>query len=204
MKELVTNLHILLLAYLIGSIPFGFLLGKFNGIDIRRYGSGNIGATNLTRLLGRDWGMACFFLDFLKGVLPVIIAARAAGGFTLLAVVAAGLAICGHIWPIFLRFKGGKGVATSLGALIALAPWAVVIAMATWFLVFKLTRYVSVASIAATVMLPLGDYLRIRIFSMPLVKSRLILLIFLAALIIWRHRTNMKRLLQGKEHRFKR
>ncbi len=201
MNDFLTAIGVLTMAYIVGSIPFGFLIGKLKGIDIRKHGSGNIGATNLTRQLGREWGIFCFSMDFLKGLAPVLVARRTGGDeFTL--VLAGMLAIIGHIWPVFLKFKGGKGVATSLGALLALTPAAVLIAMAAWFVTFKVSRYVSLASIVAVIMLPLGDYAYVHAFSRPAAPVRWVMLMALAVLIIWRHRTNIARLRRGEEHRF--
>ena len=186
-------------SYAIGSIPFGLLIGKFNRIDIRQRGSGNIGATNITRTLGRDWGIACFFLDFCKGLVPVLVARQAVPDWGATpAILAAAAAIAGHIWPVYLRFKGGKGMATSLGALIALAPFHVLICAAIWYLVFLLSRYVSLASIIAALALPLASFLfRTRV-------ETTVLLAVIAALIIYRHRSNIIRLLEGTENRFER
>lgn len=186
-------------AYLVGSIPFGFLLGKLNGVDIRNLGSGNIGATNLTRTLGRDWGAACFLLDFLKGLLPVLLLPRVlTGGGEVLPVLAGAAAVVGHMFPIYLKFKGGKGVSTSVGALLALAFWSVIAGVAIWIAVFYLTRYVSLASLAAAVAMPV-----VALFLPGEDAWTRILLVVLAALIILRHRTNIVRLAQGTENRFK-
>ncbi|MFO7821993.1 MAG: glycerol-3-phosphate 1-O-acyltransferase PlsY [Lentisphaeria bacterium] len=190
---------VLLVSYVVGSIPFGLIIGKLNGVDIRKRGSGNVGSTNITRTIGRDWGMACFALDFCKGLAPVILARNAVSGMgTMPAILAAAAAIAGHIWPIFLNFKGGKGVSTSLGALIALAPFHVIICATAWYLVFRLTRYVSVASIVAALVLPLASLI------LATQVETIILLIVVAALIIFRHRSNIVRLLEGTENRFER
>ena len=186
------------LAYLIGSVPCGFLLGKANGVDIRKVGSGNIGATNVTRMLGRDWGAACFVLDFLKGLLPVVLLPRLFADGALLPVLAGAGTVVGHMFPLYLKFKGGKGVSTSVGVLLALAFWSVVVGVIIWVVVFYSTRYVSLASLAAAL-------------SMPVVALVLpgesgwtrLLLVVLAVLIVVRHRTNIVRLYQGTEHRFK-
>jgi len=193
-------------AYLCGSIPFGYLLGRIKGIDIRKKGSGNIGATNLTRVLGRPWGVACFILDFLKGLVPVLIIPWLyTHSHPLLPVAVAGAAIAGHIWPVFLWFRGGKGVATSLGALVAVhpqsTPLAVLAAAVTWGIVFLFTRYVSVASLAAAVALPVTAAV------IMLANGRfnwvvLGLLAAVAVVLILRHRSNIRRLRQGSELRF--
>ena len=130
------------MSYLIGSIPFGYLIGRFNGLDIRRHGSRNIGATNVRRVLGRDWGVVCFILDFLKGLLPVILFGQFLGAQTAVGVgwgemFAVAGTIGGHIFPFTLNFKGGKGVATSLGAILAVAFWPVLIELSSGILRLK-------------------------------------------------------------------
>jgi len=195
--------------YALGSIPWGLLIGRCRGLDIRQHGSGNIGATNVRRVLGRDWGILCFVLDFLKGLLPVVVALalvqRLGAGMEYLPIFAAGAAVAGHVWPCTLGFRGGKGVATTIGALIVLAPVAVVVALISWCLAFLITRYVSIASLSAAVMLPvsgLAEYV-IRGGARP-PRTVLLLLVALAVVIIVRHRGNLARLRQGSEHRFAR
>ena len=141
-------------AFLIGGIPFGFIIGKLNGKDIRKEGSCNIGATNVTRVVGKWWGKLCFLLDFLKGALPVTAALLCSKGedtLGILPAVTAFLVVAGHIWPVYLKFKGGKGVATAAGAFLPLSWAALVTALIVWVLVFLTTRYVSLASISAAV-----------------------------------------------------
>ena len=151
-------------AYLIGAIPFGLLIGFLNGKDVRKEGSCNIGATNVTRVVGKWWGKLCFLCDFLKGFLPVILTMRlldpGSGWLTALAAVAAML---GHVFPVYLGFKGGKGVSTAAGAALALCPLAVVIAGAVWVIVFFLSRYVSLASLAAALALPVSASFLLRV-----------------------------------------
>ncbi len=200
------GLFAVLLAYGVGSIPWGFLIGKFNGMDIRRYGSRNIGATNVRRVLGRDWGIMCFVLDFLKGLLPVLFACWLDGGDSTshgyIPILAAAATVAGHIWPFTLKFKGGKGVATTIGALLALAPWPILITLLTWCAVFYLSRYVSLASLSAALMLPCSAVV-IRLFRGTLPSwPTIVLLAALAALIIVRHRSNLIRLWQKTEYRF--
>ena len=194
-----------LLAYLLVAIPCGYLVARARGMDIRTVGSGNIGATNVFRSVGKGWGVLTFFCDALKGFIPAglfpILAERLfgfAGGPTL-AVCCAVLAIAGHNWPVYLGFKGGKGIATSLGALIGMAPAAAGLGALGWIILFLATRYVSVASIAAAgsvgiagwlLYYPRGDLL------LPLALT------LLCALAIWRHKANIRRLLNGTEHRF--
>ena len=170
---------VVIVSYLIGSIPFGFLIGKLRGIDIRRQGSGNIGATNVTRVVGPLYGKLCFFLDFLKGVLP------------------SGTAL-------FLKFKGGKGISTAAGAILPLSPWAVLIGFASWVVVFKASGYVSLASITAAVVLPASAVL-LRLFHLSGASpAAIILFLLLGVLAILKHTSNIKRLLNGTENRFSR
>ena len=190
-------------AYLIGSIPFGLLIGKLNGKDIRKEGSCNIGATNVTRVVGKWWGKLCFLCDFLKGLLPALLTLlylENGGGW--LTAAAAVAAVLGHVFPIYLGFKGGKGVSTAAGAAMALCPLAVVIAGAVWAAVFFLSRYVSLASLAAALALPvsawlLGYFQVVRFFP----PFGFVMILF-AVLAFWRHRSNIVRLLNGTESRF--
>ena len=197
-----------LAAYLLGSIPFGYLVARWRGVDIRRHGSGNIGATNVFRVVGKGWGILTFILDFAKGFVPAFLFPWCARRLALpvngdaLAVAGACLAVAGHNWPVFLRFKGGKGVATSAGALLGIAPAAVGIGLAVWLLAFVLSRYVSVASIltaAAAAMSAWWLYFR---QDDPDTWLRPGALTLMAAVIIARHKGNIQRLCQGTEHRF--
>jgi glycerol-3-phosphate acyltransferase PlsY len=196
------------LAYLIGAVPFGYLIGRMNGIDIRRHGSGNIGATNVTRVLGRRWGIPCFILDFLKGALPVLAAlVLSRRGAPVPEWTAAGVAaatVAGHVWTVFMGFRGGKGVATSIGALLPLAPAAVLLAAATWCMVYVGTRVVSLASLAAAVVLPVAALAVNRWWPRGAVPAATVgLLAALAILIVVRHRDNIARLRRGTEHGFR-
>ncbi|MBI4583484.1 MAG: glycerol-3-phosphate 1-O-acyltransferase PlsY [Planctomycetes bacterium] len=197
-------------SYLLGAIPFALLLGKLKGLDLRAVGSGNIGATNLTRTAGKPWGYTAFLLDFLKGLLPVL-AARwllSSSGASpaippLHAQVLSGLAaVLGHIFPVYLRFRGGKGVATSFGVISGLLWMAALCAAAAWLGIYLASRIVSIASIAAAVCFPLATLLLY--WSRP--REELIPLAILSscisALILIRHRSNIQRLLTGKEHKF--
>ena len=196
----------LVMGYFVGSTPFGLLIGKFNGIDIRRHGSGNIGATNVSRLLGKSWGGFCFVLDVLKGLVPVLLTI----GFTdagqplraWAPSLAAGGAVAGHVWPWWLRFRGGKGVSTTIGAVAGLAPWPVLLAIVGWGLVFRLTGYVSLASLGAAAILPVSALVISLWVPVPL--PTIILLVLLCVLIVVRHRSNIARLRTGQEYRFER
>ena len=203
----VSSLVVFVLSYLVGSIPWGFVIGRIKGLDIRSHGSGNIGATNVRRVLGRDWGLACLVLDFLKGLLPVLLIGAKLGVALSLApesgrILAAAGAVAGHVWPVWLGFKGGKGVATTIGALLAVSWLAVLIGVATWLIVYYSTRYVSLASICAAVMLPVGHVIAALVCQAAVFTSSLGLLVLLAALIIVRHRSNIQRLRAGTEYRF--
>ncbi len=165
------NFAILILAaYLLGSVPFGLLIAKAYGKDLRSIGSGNIGATNLSRALGRKWGCACFFLDAAKGLVPMLIAARLRSVEPSVAELALTLAvgcaaIIGHVFPVYINFKGGKGVATSFGVALGLWPYFTVcslVSFAVWIAVLLAWRYVSLASIIASLTFPafLSEYQR--------------------------------------------
>ncbi len=205
----ITLIAAVLTAYLIGSIPFGFIIGQCHGLDIRKEGSGNIGATNVTRVIGPWWGKFCFLLDFLKGFVPVGIAALlvrqevSADPLHLLAPLAALAVVFGHIFPVYLKFKGGKGIATAAGAIFPLCPSAVICGLLTWVILFLLTRYVSVASIAAAVVLPLTAVLLfvLKVPGAPDIVS-VVLFILLGILAIVKHKSNIVRLLNGTENRF--
>jgi acyl-phosphate glycerol 3-phosphate acyltransferase len=197
----------LLGAYLIGSIPFGYLVARSRGVDILRHGSGNIGATNVGRVLGKRCGILVFLLDFAKGALPVAAAAWIGESLdsTLPAgslAVAAGLAaFLGHLFPIYLRFRGGKGVATGAGVVAMLLPIPAAGAFLSWVAVLCLTRYVSLASLAAVSIL---CGLRLTLTAEPFAPAQRMLTGFCfaaAALVFVRHRGNIDRLLHGTENR---
>ncbi len=194
-------------AYLLGSLPTGFLLGKAKGIDIRTIGSGNIGATNVFRALGKTAGLLVLLVDAAKGFLACWLLAAAAASFLhahpdsagvsreWLAIVAGVSAILGHNYTCWLRFKGGKGVATTAGVLLALFPKAFLIGLGVWLLVFALSRYVSLASIVAALVLPFAVWLCGAGASLTAVAA------LLGALAIYKHRTNIQRLCHGTEPR---
>src|SRR5262245_51305778 len=197
-------------SYLLGSIPFGYLAGRIAGIDIRKCGSSNVGATNVIRALGKVYGYPVFAADFLKGFgavkLSLLIATRVQSEWNspeIFGILAAISSVIGHSFPIWLRFKGGKGVATSAGALFGLAPIAALLGAAIWMLTFWFTRYVSVASIAAAAALPFSILITTWL-SRTAGKSLFYLSACLAAVVIWRHRSNLSRLMRGTEPRFTR
>jgi acyl phosphate:glycerol-3-phosphate acyltransferase len=195
-----------IISYLIGSIPAGYLVGRLVGVDIRRIGSGNIGATNVLRALGKPYGYAVFLFDFFKGVaavqLSTLLAYRAHSDRELVGIMAGILCVIGHTYPIWLGFRGGKGVATSAGVLFGLMPIAALLVMIVWLVIFQITKYVSVASIGAAVALPLTALLMVslRRTGMALVYFSICLMV----VIIWRHRSNLARLRKGTEQSFKR
>ncbi len=190
-------------AYLAGSVPFGFLVARARGIDIRRAGSGNIGATNVTRCVGRPWGLLTFACDFLKGLLPALLLPAAAGlgaQAQEARLLAGALAIAGHNWPVFLGFRGGKGVATSAGALVAIAPPAVAAGVVVWAAVFGLSRYVSLASIMAALTVGALSWWPAAVRGARGLLTPLALSL-LAVLVVVRHHANIRRLLNGTEPR---
>jgi len=196
-----------LLAYLVGGVPFGYLVARWRGVDILRQGSGNIGATNVGRILGRRFGILVFCLDFAKGALPVVATQRLAAALgetpQVLGAVAGLAAFLGHLFPVYLRFRGGKGVATGAGVVAVLVPIPTALALLTWVAAVCATRYVSVASLAAAVVLCVG---RLVLIPTPLAGENLIITVvclLAAALVFERHRANIGRLLRGEENRLK-
>ena len=208
-KNYIIYATIFLIAYLIGSIPWAFILGKLKGMDIRKHGSGNVGATNARRVLGKKIGILCFFLDFLKGFLPVasilflckknILSISSDYAF----IIVAFAVIAGHIWPIYLKFKGGKGVSTMAGILLATAPLSLLIGGAIWAIIFYTSRYVSLASILAAITLPISAFLLSKYERYKLSDTMLAVLLGLALLIVIKHKSNILRLIKGTENRFK-
>jgi glycerol-3-phosphate acyltransferase PlsY len=206
---MITLAVILVGSYLLGSVPFGYLVSRFAGIDIRKVGSGNVGATNVVRVLGKRFGYPVFALDVLKGFGAVQISMQMASGGAsgwnspeIFGIGAAISCVIGHSYPVWLNFKGGKGVATSAGALFALTPIAAAIGVAIWIVMFCVTRYVSVASVIAATVLPFV----ILAISWRSEMSNAIFFfsVCVAAIVIWRHRSNLSRLKRGIEPRFNR
>lgn len=221
-----------LIAFLLGSIPFGLIIARLKGIDIRQHGSGNIGATNVLRVVGKKYGITCLLLDALKGFIPVAIAINliqisgrpvqiplaSLDGWALkfpaadamkvqgIQILTALLAILGHNYSPWVGFKGGKGIATSAGVLLGLMPFGVIVLIVIWLLLFLTSRYVSVASIGAAAALPLvtlyGSWSHGRIQDGTWNKPLFIFSVVIAALAIWKHRANIQRLMNGTENRF--
>ena len=196
-------------AYFLGSIPWGYLAGRCNGVDLRNEGSGSTGATNALRVLGKKWGYAVFALDAFKGWLAVMV------GFALAlwwyhapesvvinsGVVSAIFAVIGHSYPVWLGFKGGKGIASSAGIMLALFPWPVfAFGLFVWLVLFYSTRYVSIASLGAAVALPTASGTLMLLGQCDMVRTSIAGVMGLLA--IWRHKSNIQRLLAGTEKRF--
>ena len=196
-------------AYLLGSIPFGLLIAKAHGKDLRSIGSGNIGATNVSRALGRKWAYICFVLDVLKGMVPmlaIMFIAKPEGVILLLLWLAVGCtAILGHIFPIYVKFKGGKGVATSFGVALGLWPYYTICAMfaiVIWVVFVLVWRYVSLASICASISFPFVLLLAIILrpgWNFISLWPLLIAATAIPLMVIVRHRENIKRLIAGTE-----
>lgn len=207
---MLTFAPVALIAYFLGSIPSGYIAGRIAGVDVRKVGSGNVGATNVTRVLGKRFGYPVFVVDFAKGLASVAVAvmiAQAAQStpkvVDLCGAVAAIFSVIGHSYPIWLGFKGGKGVATSLGSLFGLHWISAAIVGVVWIVAFQLTRYVSLSSIIAAIALPVtvATMLFLKQLQTPVL---LYFTLCLAAIIVLRHRSNLSRLLKGTEPRFAR
>jgi len=191
-------------AYLLGSIPSGYLIGRLKGVDLRTAGSGNIGATNTVRVLGRKWGSVVFAMDMLKGSLAILLALTLSQNTprpVVFGVLAAACAMLGHVFPVWLGFKGGKGIATSAGIMITLFPPVVFLAgLIVWLALFFSTRYVSVASIGASITLPAASGVLVLLGKCDPILFVVAFLMCLLALA--RHRSNIERLMAGTEKRF--
>ena len=199
------KLLFVLIAYLLGAIPFGYLLVRFvftEGEDIREVGSGGIGATNVTRRAGRTAGLLTYVFDVLKGVLAVVLMRQVADDDYLWIGAAAVAAIIGHIFPVFLKFRGGKGVATGVGVYLALAPYSVLATLVLWLLIVYLWRYVSLGSIIATAAVPLWTLLFYGwLTPHPHIVALLVIGLLGCALIVAKHSENISRLLNGTENK---
>ena len=199
----------ILTAYLSGSIPSGVWISRMvRGIDIRQHGSGNPGAANVARVVGAPWGVTVGLFDVLKGFAPVFwlgpIASASSGlGLGDVRLLLGAAAVLGHLLPVFARFKGGKGVLTGMGVMIALMPLEVAIAAAVWAAVFAISRTVSLGSLTAALALVVVVFARRFIFHVPIANSLIVATLLLAILLFWTHRSNISRLKQGGESRFK-
>ena len=207
---------IIILSYLIGSIPTSLIVSRAaKGIDIREHGSGNAGGTNVMRVLGWKHGLLVILLDAFKGVLAVIVVARLHYGsmpfenatpfddFTLVQIIAGISAVIGHIWTVFAGFKGGKGIATALGMLLMIVTVDMLIAIGVFILVVTFSRYVSLASLAGAIAVPLTLIVRENVFNVdiPNYNTLLPFLILVSLLVIFTHRKNVVRLLNGNENK---
>ncbi len=188
---------IAVLSFFSGSIPFGYIIGRLKGVDVRKHGSGNIGATNVSRVLGKKWGAFVLFLDALKGAVPVLMVKLL--GYPLEYQVLAGfLAILGHCFSPFMKFKGGKGVATGLGVFLVISPLATLLAFAVFLAVFFTTRYVSLSSIMAALSFPII----FKVIENP--SPSVSLFLFLTAFtVVAKHHQNIGRLLKGEEKKYR-
>lgn len=185
-------------SYLLGAIPTSYLMVRLvRGQDLRKLGSGNLGATNLYRVLGWRYAVPAGLFDMLKGAVPVLVFGPRAGGSELVPLLLGVTAVIGHVFSVFVGMRGGKGVATGAGVVLGLAPWAFLVALITWAVLVRLTGYVSLGSVVAAVVMPAALYL-----VYPERRQLLWLFIALAALIVLLHRGNIRRLLDGTEHRF--
>jgi glycerol-3-phosphate acyltransferase PlsY len=207
---------IIMLSYLVGSIPTSIIVSKLTkGIDIRDFGSGNAGGTNVMRVLGWKQGVFVIILDALKGVLAVIVIARLHYGsmpftnltpfddFTLIQIIAGIAAVIGHIWTVFAGFKGGKGIATALGMLLMITTVDMLIAVGVFILVVSVSRYVSLGSIIGAIAVPLTLIVRENVFNVkiPNYGTLLPFVILVSLIVIFTHRKNMARLIIGNEHK---
>jgi len=197
-----------MVGYLLGSIPFGVLVAKRMGLDIYSVGSGNPGATNVLRSIGKPAGYTVFLLDFLKGVLATVwfkFGLVAFSGDPNLALWGLPAAVLGHTYPLFAKFKGGKGVATAMGGLLGVMPGCLLIGLVSWGVIFVTTRYVAVASIGFGLSLPLCSIIGYwNADDKSGHFSKVILSLIIMVWIIWRHRSNLQRLKDGTENRFER
>ena len=189
-------------AYFVGAIPFGYLIGRIRGVDVRKVGSKNIGATNVYRTVGHAWGFLAFFCDFLKGLIPTLLAclyaSRHSDGGALIAnlPVCVGLAcVVGHTLTVFMRFKGGKGVATAFGMFLALVPYPTLAAFAVFVVTVWLSHYISLGSILAAVTLGAA------VWMCPATLPLRIVADVIAVFVVVKHRTNIQRLVKGCENR---
>jgi glycerol-3-phosphate acyltransferase PlsY len=204
----VETVGVALVGYLLGSIPFGVIVAKRYSVDIFSVGSGNPGATNVLRSIGKPAGYMVFFLDFLKGLIAVtwfLFPWVSFSGDSTLGLWGLPGAVLGHTYPIFSSFRGGKGVATTMGGLLGVMPGCLIIGLVTWVIIFFSTRYVALASIGFGVSLPVCAI--VNVWSNPdhsSVIGTIALAFVIMVWIIWRHRSNIVRLRNGTENRFKR
>ena len=198
-------------SYLLGSVPFGLLIARLHGKDLRSIGSGNIGATNVSRALGKKWACVCFCLDVLKGLIPMIIAGFVLQPITnmpvkfVIWIIVGTMAVVGHIFPVYIRFKGGKGVATSLGIGLGVWPYYTVVGIITfaiWIICVLTWRYISLASMIAGICFPIlliGLTLARQSWKFVELWPLMVVALLIPLLLIIRHKDNIKRLIAGTE-----
>jgi glycerol-3-phosphate acyltransferase PlsY len=187
-------------SYLIGAIPTSYLVARwFGGIDLRQQGSNNLGATNLYRVMGWRYAVPVALFDIAKGTIPVVLFGPQGTGLPMFPTLCGVMAVIGHVFSIFVGFKGGKGVATAAGLILGLAPLALLTVAAIWALLVWATGYVSLGSVIAALLFPLADYLLQPARRTP---PTLLIDVAIAAFIVWKHRANIQRLLNGTENRF--
>lgn len=188
----------LLASYLLGAIPTSYLAAKLlRGVDLRTQGSGNLGATNLYRTLGARFAIPVGLFDMAKGAVPVFLFGPLASSSKYFAILCGIVAVLGHVFSVFVRFRGGKGVATASGVMLGLTPWAVLVALVAWLVTVRLTGYVSLGSMLGAVVLPCAAWV-----LHPGQRDLIWIQVLVAAAIIWLHRANIQRLLAGTENRF--
>jgi len=193
-SDVVTRAAVMLAAYLLGAVPCSYLVARRRGVDVRTVGSGNVGATNVMRNVGRAAGLLAFALDFAKGAAASLLG-QAVDPRSPLPALCAAMAVLGHMYPVWLRFRGGKGVATGAGAFLPLVPAATLAALLTFAVVLAASRYVSLASIAGTLVLAVAAFL----LGAPTAVVRAAA--GMAVLIVWKHRANLQRVARGTESR---
>lgn len=187
-------------SYLIGAIPTSYLVARwFGGIDLRRQGSNNLGATNLYRVMGWRYAVPVALFDIAKGTIPVVLFGPRGSDIPMFPTLCGVMAVIGHVFSVFVGFKGGKGVATAAGLILGVAPWALLTVAAIWGLVVWATGYVSLGSVIAALLFPLADYLLHPARRTP---PNLVIDLAIAAFIVWKHRSNIHRLMNGTESRF--
>jgi glycerol-3-phosphate acyltransferase PlsY len=190
-------------AYFSGAIPIGFLIGKARGVDVRTVGSKNIGATNVYRTVGKPWGILAFAGDFLKGFLPTLAVKLVFDDLVYLPLAVGIMTVVGHMFTCFMKFKGGKGVATGFGMLVALLPWVVLSAFALWVVVMLASHYISLASIAAAAYLGVVVWIPVAFLASPgyanIPQCTVVTIVAIASIV--KHRTNIERLRAGTENK---
>jgi acyl phosphate:glycerol-3-phosphate acyltransferase len=201
---------LIIASYLVGSIPFGIILARVHGVDLRQVGSGNIGATNVGRALGKKWAIVCFVLDMLKGLVPMLVAmcmlpAEKGPAELWIWLAVGGAAVVGHMFPIYLKFRGGKGVSTSLGVVLGLWPYFTlsgIVWLFSWVVVLKIWRYVSLASIVASIGFVIALIVAIALvpgWEFARLWPLVVFAALMAGLVMLRHKDNIGRLLAGTE-----